>query len=81
MTSRVTLALFSTLTSLSGQLATCSDPGSSPEGREFLIHNSSVASPVTSFPGSGHMSTFEQVTEMEQMKSVGWPDLGYILTF
>ena len=66
---------------LSGLLATYSGPGSPPEGRELLIHNSSVVSPGTGFLGQGHMSTCTQVAETREMKSVDWLDLGYMLTF
>lgn len=51
------------------------------EGRELLIHNSSVVSPGMGLLGPGHTFTLKQVTETKAMKSVDWPELGYMLTF
>lgn len=54
-----------------------SGPESLPEGREHLIHNSSVAQPQklsgTAFLGPGHMSTLKQVTEIKGDKICSLP--------
>ena len=55
----------------------CSGPESLSEGRERLIHNSSVAQPPklsgTAFLGPGHMSTLKQVTEIKGDKVCSLP--------